>query len=376
MRKKILKLSIPELDKSATLQQYLDVTNPLLHKWEIHLNNPKLEFADAWCIIENTNIYDSKCYVNSKNIYFFSAETAQNLGHIEESIPMKYFLGQFENVYTYHQFLNNKVKSEPPFLPWMINANHGTSIFQEHKRNVNFFQNFNSVNKSKLVSVVCSSQNLTPGHKLRLRFVEQLQSHFGTDLDWYGNGVNTVSEKWEALAPYKYTIALENQSRHNVLTEKIGDSFLALSYPIYWGAPNVSKYFDEKGFSIINIEDFEGSVRIIEDLLYSNTYEERLPYIIENKDRVIHDFNFLNRILNVCESNSLVGGSMNLTLRSVNHFQPATHRIYNSIGGRIRSSLLEIDRRLGTNFLEIGIDLYILLRYNKLSKQITKSLQK
>jgi hypothetical protein len=372
MAKKILKLSLKGLDKGAVLQQYLDPSNPLFEKWEIELNNPILRFADAWCVIEDLDPRDNKCEVNPKNTYFFAAETAQNLGHIQESEPMKNFLAQFEHVYTYHQYLRSSMKSQPPFLPWMINSNHGESIFKNHKRDVNFFHSFNQITKTKLISVMCSKQELTPAHKMRLRFVEQLQDHFGADLDWFGNGINSVDEKWEALAPYQYTIALENQSRHNVITEKLGDSFLALSYPFYWGAPNANQYFDATGFSQINIEDFQGSVRIIEDILRSDNYLGTLPNLIENKNRVIHNFNFLNRILEICDLNSIDHSSNVIIIRSANNFEATSQKAYNSVVGKIYKNVYRIDKIFGTNLINIVTEIYIFFRYNNLSKSISK----
>lgn len=115
MRKKILKLSIPDLSISSEINSYIDHSNPLLEKWEIHLNNASIENADAWCVIEGVNLFDNYCRVNPENIFFLSAETAQNFGHIEESSSMKAFLSQFSKVFTFHQYLDERCISQPPF---------------------------------------------------------------------------------------------------------------------------------------------------------------------------------------------------------------------------------------------------------------------
>jgi hypothetical protein len=376
MAAKILKLTIPGLHQGSSLQQYLDKSNPLLKQWRIELNNPNLEFADAWCIIENTNSQDNYCKVARSNTFFFAAETAQNLGHIEEVDSMKKFLSQFSHVYTYHQYFGSGGVAQPPFLPWMINANHGESMFNHHDRDVSFFQNLNDLTKTKLISVICSTQGLTPGHKMRLRFVEQLQRHFSSDLDWYGNGLNPVSEKWDAIAPYKYTIALENQSRHNVITEKLGDSFLALSYPFYWGAPNANQFFSQDGFTHINIEDFEGSVKIIEEVIRADTYLNKMPAIIENKNKVIHEFNFLNRIIQVCESRNVNEEPVSMTLKSVQEFELTGIKLHNALVGSIQRTLNGLDSKLGTNFVDIAGEIYILFRYNKIARKFSSYLNK
>ena len=71
-----------------------------------------------------------------------------------------------------------------------------------------------------------------------------MKSHFGSQLDWYGNGVNEIQRKHEGILDYKYHIVLENESRNNLISEKIFDSMLGLSVPIYYGAPNISEYFN------------------------------------------------------------------------------------------------------------------------------------
>ncbi len=367
MTKKLVKLSIPGLDDEASLDQYLDYSNPLLDEWEIHLNNPNLKAADAWFVVEDVNVKDNECFIDKRNIYFLAAETAQNLGHIEDSQSMKDFLNQFYEVFTYHQYFGSKVTSAPPFLPWMVNSNHGTSIFSTHYRDVEYFDRLRSLEKPKLLSVICSTQSLTPAHKLRLNFVRKLKSHFGSELDWYGNGVNSIKEKWDALAPYKFTIALENQSRHNVITEKLGDSFLALSYPIYWGAPNAEEFFNANGYTTINIEDYSQSIRRIEEVLKSD-YIEKIPFIIENKKCVIHEFNFLNRILKICASNPRGDKLEKITLHPASDFQPILKKTQHVIERRVLSKVERFDSKAETNLLEIAKAFYILFRYNKVTK--------
>lgn len=367
MIRKIIKLSIPGLDEDASLDQYVDRLNPLFDEWEIHLNNPDLKTADVWFVVEDVDARDNACFIDQRNIYFLAAETAQNLSHIENSAVMKEFLNQFHEVFTYHQYFGKKVTSCPPFLPWMINSNHGTSIFRKHPRNVEYFDGLSALDKSKLLSVICSTQSLTPAHQMRLNFVMKLKSHFGSEIDWFGNGINSVDEKWDALAPYRFTIVLENQSRHNVITEKLGDSFLALSYPFYWGAPNVGEFFDRDGFTTINIEDFERTIKNIEEVLNSD-YSEKLPFLIDNKSRVIHDFNFLNRILAICKRHPQGEEFERIILRPASYFQPNGRKLQNLIENRFSDKIDSFDKTAETNFMDIIKDFYILFRYNKLTK--------
>jgi hypothetical protein len=132
--------------------------------------------------------------------------------------------------------------------------------------------------------------------------------------------VNSVAEKWDGLADYKYSIVLENQSRFNVVTEKIHDPFLSLTYPIYWGAPNISDYFDPKSFTAINIEDAKGSIKTIEWVLDNIKYEEALPHLLESKRRVLDEQHFLKRMIRISEAASATG-DQNKSLREVKDVQ-------------------------------------------------------
>lgn len=54
---------------------------------------------------------------------------------------------------------------------------------------------------------------------------------------------------------YKFSIAIEGYIKEEYITEKIVNSFLSGSIPIYKGSPSINKYFNKNSF--INIEDFE-----------------------------------------------------------------------------------------------------------------------
>lgn len=363
--KKTLKLTIPGAPLNLKLDSFTDKSNPLYEKWNLEVNNPKIPQADVWMILETVPDFDRTCNVPKNNLVLLSAETAQPVSYIEESESVKLFLDQFSRVYTFHQYLSPKAIHSAPFLPWMINSNHGESIWQEHKRNVQFFDELQVPPKPKLISVICSRQDLTSNHRMRIRFVAELKRHFGDLLDWFGNGYEPVAEKWDALADYKYTIVLENQSRHNVITEKIGDAFLANTYPFYWGAPNIGEVFDKEGFSVLNIEDLQDSIRIIESAIANDFYKKNQSSIKKNRGIVIHEFNFLNRILEIAENLD----SENLTEIYL-HSQSEIELFLKLPVKSMRSALLllnRVDVHLGTNFVNLVREFYILFYYNRLS---------
>ncbi len=52
--------------------------------------------------------------------------------------------------------------------------------------------------------------------------------------------------------------------------------------PIYWGCPNIGKWFDIRGMMIVdNIDDIVSSCNSINE----NTYNEMLPFVEENYNK-------------------------------------------------------------------------------------------
>ena len=368
--KKILKLSIPLAPKNLTLESFFDPGNNFFQNWDVQINNPDCRTADCWFVLENVPDFEGPCTVPKENIIFLCAETAQPLSHIEESASMKIFMNQFGKIFTFHQYLNPNLISSAPFLPWMINANHGNSIWEKHARDFNFFENSEPPMKTKTLSMICSTQGLTEAHRMRIRFAEQLKAYFGDSIDWFGNGVAMVDQKWEALADYRYAIVLENQSRHNVITEKIGDAFLASCYPFYWGAPNIGDVFNLKGLTSIDIEDFMGTVKKIEFAIANDYHIESREAVKQNKLITIHEFNFLNRIFQIADS--LTTG----VKQTINLFPQEEVSIHKGIPSGFRATITSflhrIDSRLSTNFLELSRQFYVLFRYNVISKSILR----
>ncbi len=101
--------------------------------------------------------------------------------------------------------------------------------------------------KPKNISVVASNKNYAPGHKLRHEFIKKVKPGV---LDLYGSGYKTVDHKIEALRDYKYSVAIENCRYKYYFTEKLIDCFLTHTIPIYWGSPDIEKFFDPNGMLI------------------------------------------------------------------------------------------------------------------------------
>lgn len=154
--------------------------------------------------------------------------------------------------------------------------------------------------KKKLISTVCSARrgHITL-HSKRVAFTQRLVRDL-PEMDVFGQGVNPIDDKAQALDDYKYHITIENHVHPHHLTEKLPDAFLGYTLPFYHGAPNAGDYFPKQSFIAIDINDYERTRDIINYHLKNNEYEDRLPYIIEARRRVLEEqslFAILSRVI-------------------------------------------------------------------------------
>lgn len=136
--------------------------------------------------------------------------------------------------------------------------------------------------KSKTISIVASSKNYAPGHRLRHRLISEL-NYLGYDVDLYGTAYNefphTDEGRLRPFKDYKFSIVIENSKMNNYFTDKIIDCFAVGTIPVYWGADNISDYFEDKG-----IIKFDGTVDSIK-WIFNNAneiYEDRKESILTN----------------------------------------------------------------------------------------------
>lgn len=145
--------------------------------------------------------------------------------------------------------------------------------------------------KTKLCSVVCSSNATTKGHRKRIEFVDLLQREFGDRIDFYGRGRREMADKDEALAQYRFHIALENSVHSDYWTEKLADPFLRGCYPIYNGCPNLSNYFPDGSYSRIDLAKPRAALATVRAVLESDIDRQHAAELAEAKRRILLDYN-------------------------------------------------------------------------------------
>ena len=143
--------------------------------------------------------------------------------------------------------------------------------------------------QEKNISCIVSNLRQLKGHLRRLAFVEQLKKEIPS-IDFFGKGENYLPDKMDGLLPYRYSIAMENSSQPYYFTEKINDCFLAWTVPIYYGCENIGKFYPEKSFIRIDIEDPRRALTEIKELIANDDWTSRYHALQEARELVLHRY--------------------------------------------------------------------------------------
>lgn len=308
-----IKLTLPaSWGRNPTISAFLERDGRLSgHEFFV---DPLRQEADAWFVFDEVNPEDNFCRVPKDGVFFVTAESVWADDHWLH--PERHqFLMQFSHVFSSHVSNHPNFHASPPFLPWMVHGNHGTT-WVPHARDLTALRAAPEPEKVHPLSVICSTKTRHPGHRVRLEFVKRLKAHFGETLHWYGNGVNPIADKWVGLAPYYATISIENQVKPDLYTEKFFDPLLAHTIPIYAGAPNIGDFFEVPDEWRINLRDFAGSVQTIEELLHSRG-KENARLIQQNRDIALGEAHFLQRICDIVHVFEPAQGVHDLYLKTV-----------------------------------------------------------
>lgn len=134
--------------------------------------------------------------------------------------------------------------------------------------------------KTKMTSLIASSKRQQEGHRLRHALIDTLSGQ-AAEVDILGRGYRPFDLKSDGLAPYRYSVVIENVRETNYFTEKLIDAFLCQTVPIYWGAPNIEHFFNVNGMIIC--ESVDSLQRAVRDTSVED-YLARQSAIIENRD--------------------------------------------------------------------------------------------
>lgn len=164
--------------------------------------------------------------------------------------------------------------------------------------------------KTKLISTVCSAKRQRhTKHFDRYKLTEYVAAHVD-GFDWYGRGVRSIREKYEALDDYRYHLAVENHIQPYHWTEKLADSILAGCLTFYAGDPDIFRCFPEGCLIPVPLDNPGEALRIIREAIDGDEYSKRLPRIIEARELLLNEFNFYARTSRLIESRHRGGAAL------------------------------------------------------------------
>ncbi len=145
-------------------------------------------------------------------------------------------------------------------------------------------------NKTKKISTICSNkQQGHTLHRLRYEFTKIMEERI-PELERYGRGFTWIDTKAEGLDDYEFHVAIENHYAPHVWTEKLADAYLSWCMPIYWGCPNISDYFPDNSFRLIDINS-KDPLSDINEIITKPLTEVEIEALYKARKLILDEYN-------------------------------------------------------------------------------------
>ena len=110
----------------------------------------------------------------------------------------------------------------------------------------------------------------------------------------------------------------------------MADTYLAGSFPIYYGAPNITDYFFANEIRLIDINNFDHSLNTIKEIFNNDLYDNSKDFINEAKVKVLDQYNTFSIISSCLDKIKYTG-----TKEILSTFLPIRFSLLDSIKQRI-----------------------------------------
>ena len=168
------------------------------------------------------------------------------------------------------------VRSQPA-LPWHVNK-----TFDE-------LTQMTIPEKFQKISWVVGNAKDLPGHYLRFSLLDFFRQN-APDIELFGRAVRPIADKWHGIAPFYYSLAIENNSGPDMWTEKLADCFLGWTIPFYYGCTNLEEYFPKDSFIQLDIHDPEKTLATIRENATPENWASRLPALEEARRLILQRY--------------------------------------------------------------------------------------
>lgn len=260
-----------------------------------YVNEP-VEHCDFWVVYDEL-MQTETVQCPKENTIFITGEPP----HLKRYEPS--FLDQFGTIITCHPGIQHKaVVRTQQGLPWHVGRRARGHVNISFSRDYDELKQIDVFDKTKLISAITSNKTSSEGHRKRIEFLKKIERNLGCEIEVFGRGFREIEDKWDAICDFKYHVVIENCACDDYWTEKLADSFLGGAYPFYSGCPNIFDYFPDKSLTVIDIDDFDGSLRLIRDALRCDLYAQSARRVLESRTLVMERYNLFALLSSFCEA--------------------------------------------------------------------------
>ena len=272
------------------LERYKQMTKNNLGIYNTIYGTSNIDEAHVVIFIEGIPRNFDLRLLNNKKIICFPREPHGHKNWKKLELKHGYTYDNIYHVVTNPQFINKSYD----FLKQLI--------YTEHK---------------KKLSAIISNKKNGPGYQLRRNLLINFAKKYPNTCDIYGAGWNeelgtsykgplgcyhkttsTEFTKFNGLIDYKYSICIENCSKKNYFTEKFTDAILCWTIPIYFGCPNISEYFPEHSYYVVDITKGDCLEKIVE-IINKPIKQQNIEALIKARDLILNKYNIWSTISNI-----------------------------------------------------------------------------
>ena len=241
---------------------------------------------------------------NTNKVIYFQRENTAILNMCKENWFVKELLPILKHKYSY----------EDDFFYTFTTAHFLNKTYDELKA-------MEYPKKKKNISCIVSNKNLGPTYEDRINFIKKYNEIYPNSIDIYGKGwsnnelgsnykgelgsyhqsANKSSSKLDGLIPYEYSICLENYPNEKVTSEKITDTILCNTIPIYSGTKDTTKYYPNHAFYLIDIKS-ENIYEETNNILNKSCTKKNINGLIEARKLILDKYNIWEQVYKISDN--------------------------------------------------------------------------
>lgn len=179
---------------------------------------------------------------------------------------------EFKYIFTYDEQILNAVENARfyPIAAGIWNQEMKTGLSEKKDRDV---------------SILSSDKVMCELHRFRLALAKLCKAEGLADTYGRFDGGDYVKSVDETLDRYRFSFIIENDISDYYFSERLTSCLASQTIPIYVGARKISEFFNTDGMILLEKPDLELAKEALKQC-NRQTYEEKLPAVLENYERV------------------------------------------------------------------------------------------